>query len=46
MFFLIRQKKTDLRSALSLDGTLARFLTVKMASEEPYYKYTNHLDRY
>ena len=39
VFSLIRQNKTDFRSALSLDGTLASILTVKMASEEPCYKY-------
>ena len=46
VFSLIRQKKTDFRSALSLDGTLASILAVKMASEDAYNKYTSHLERY
>ena len=39
VFSLIRQNKTDFRSSLSLDGSLASILTVKMASEEPCYKF-------
>lgn len=39
VFCLIRQNKTDFRSSLSLDGTLSSIMTVKMASEEPCYKF-------
>ena len=39
VFSLVRQNKTDFRSSLSLDGTLASILTVNMSSEEPCYKF-------
>ena len=39
VFSLIRQNKTDFRSFLSLDGIPASMLTVKMANEEPCYKF-------
>ena len=39
VFSLIKQNKTDFRSALSLDRTLASIRTDKMASEELCYKY-------
>ena len=39
VFSLVRQNKTDFRRSLSLDETLSSILTVKMASEEPCYKF-------
>ena len=44
VFSLIRQNKTDSRNSLSLDGTLSSILTVKMACEEPCYKYEPTVD--
>ena len=39
VFSLIRQNKTDSRNSLGLDGTLSSILTVKMACEEPCFKF-------
>ena len=44
VFSLVRQNKTDSRNSLSLDGTLSSILTVKMACEEPCYKYEPTVD--
>ena len=38
VFSLIIQNKTDLRSTLSIDGTLASTLTVRMASAKAFKK--------
>lgn len=39
VFSLIRQNKTDFRSSISLDGTIASILTMKLDSEEPCYRF-------
>ena len=39
VFSAIGLNKTDTRNALSLDGTLSSIMTIKMATEEPCFRY-------